>query len=778
MRLIRLLAGFFSVVLFVITLPIVVIGAMFWLTLLPPGRDVHIQGLSAPVDITYDQDGIPRIRAATMQDAAAALGYVHARDRMFEMELMRRAASGRLSELAGISTLRIDETMRILGLRRRAEADYQLLPPETQGMLEAYARGVNAWIADRGRFAAPEFIPLGAPQAWQPVDSLLWGETMGLWLSENWRTELTRASLASKLAPDQINELWPTENTPGDFAAAAGLVLDAALARRVLEELPHFPGPFTLPETASNEWAVDGSHTASGKPLLADDPHLAFGFPSLWYLARIDTPDQTLAGAFAPGVPFLVLGHNRDIAWSFTTTGADVQDVFQETVLPDGTYQTPEGPMPFVVHREVIRVRGHPDVVFEARETRHGPVISDLDHPGRTATPGAPPGQVLAVEMANLAPGNTSAAGLLALNQAKSVEQAGLAAALISTPVQNMLVADHQTIGLFTTGRVPIRKSGDGSAPVPGADGAHDWIGYASGDQLPHIVSPPSGRLVNANERVAGPDFPVFMGKDWFGDWRARRINQMLDGNNHLTTADFALMEVDVTSTFAQQLLPTLLQVQAPPGLAAKAVALLKGWDARMVIDQPQPLIFNAWIQRFYQLLMQQAGIAGEWGGPWMEFTAWVLTPAGAHWCGGDCGPVLAKALQESTDALAARLGPNPAAWRWGDVHKAIFAHPILQAIPLLRRLGTISIAAPGDDSTVFRGGAPVGDLQSRHGPEFRGVYDLSNLDASLFMMVPGQSGNLLNRHARDFLLRWRDGATVTLGPTPDRIERRMRLVP
>ena len=721
MRFLRLFAAVLGVVLLLV---IVGGGAALWLTLAPERGEVRIAGLSAPIDITLDQDGIPRIRAANLQDAAAALGYLHARSRLFEMDLMRRAGSGRLSELAGSATLRLDREARILGERRRAEADLAALPADTRALLEAYARGVNAWIAARGRFAAPEFIALGAPEPWTPVDSLLWGEMMGMWLSENYETELARAALTGRLPPDRIRELWPPDSQAGRPDAARDGPAerrDAALAARVLAALPRFPEPFTQPHSASNEWAVDGSHTATGAPLLAGDPHLGLGFPSLWFLARIDTPSGVLAGATAPGVPFLVIGRNSHIAWTFTTTGADTQDVFEETVLPDGTYATPDGPAPFVAREEVIKVRGGPDVHFIARETRHGPVISDLDNPPRAEIRGVARPPVLAVQMMNLAPGNTAAAGLLALDRAASVAEAGRAAALITAPVQNLLVADRAGIGMFTTGRVPIRRAGDGSIPVPGAQGRYDWVGYAAGDQLPHLVAPASGRLVNANERVAPPDFPVFMGRDWPGDWRARRIRQMLQAGDHLSAADFALMQVDVKSAFAAQVLPMLDAIDLPDGPARKAASLLRGWDGTMAIDAPQPLIFNAWMQRFDLALLERAGIATIWRGPWMEFSAWALTPAGASWCGGDCRPILRDALADAVRTLSATLGPDPAAWRWGDVHQAVFAHPVLGRMPLIGRLTTARIPQPGDDSTVFVGGAPLGTLESAPWPRVPG---------------------------------------------------------
>lgn len=744
-----------------VALLVVLAGMALWYTI-PRGHNAaHLPTLSAPATVVFDQDAIPRIRAATERDAMVMLGYVHARERMFQMDLMRRAAGGRLSEIAGPVTLPIDRLMRTLGVERLARDDLSALPADVRDLLDAYAEGVNARLAARGRFAAPEFILLGRPRPWEPSDSLLWGKTMGLWLSMNWRTELSRLALEGRVPRAMIDELWPPKADGGrPEAAAPPDSRFAQAAAAILAAVPAFPAPFTLPPSASNEWAVDGRFTASGAPLLAGDPHLNFAFPGIWYLARIDLPDRSLAGATGPGVPGIVIGHNGRIGWTFTTTGADVQDVFIETLDGPDRYRAPGGSRPFAVRQERIVVRGKPDEVLTVRETRHGPVISDL----APAPAGMPPGAVLAVAMGNLQPGDIAAAGLTALNRATNVEEAGKAAALITSPVQNLLVADHERIGLFVTGRVPIRKAGDGSRPAPG-DGSHDWIGWAAGKDLPHHVAPASGRLVNANERIAPPDFPVFLGRDWFGDWRARRIREMLDVSASHDAEGFARMQADVRSSFARQVLPVLLAApMAEP--QARLRDMLRDWDGEAGIGIRQPLIFNAWMARFYVRVLAGHGIRPEEGGPHADFVAFVLSPAGAHWCGGDCGPALAAALADAGKDLADRFGQDPGAWKWGEAHTALFQHPFLRALPVLGTLSTISIPAPGDDSTVNRGGLNA-LFQDVHGAGFRGVYDLADLDRSLFMMAPGQSGNPLSRHARDFLTRWRDGATITIGREP-----------
>ena len=744
------------------------VGTLIWLSLPPPGMRVRLPGLAGPVAISLDADGVPRIVAGSDLDAAAALGFMHARDRMFQMDLMRRAASGRLSEIIGSATLRSDRTMRVVGLRMRAAADLPMLDADTRAMLDAYSSGVNAWIAERGRFAAPEFIPLGTPERWTAVDSLLWGKIMGLYLSGNWRSELARAALQGHLPAERLQALWPPQDdTP---LPDARLLPDLhGLNTRLATAIPDFPEPFTWPGSASNEWAVDGTQTTTGAPLLAGDPHLAFGLPCIWYLARIETPGGVLAGATAPGVPFLVIGHNGRIAWSFTTTGADTQDVFVESVMPDDRYQTPDGPQPFVQREERIRVRGAEDERLTVRETRHGPVLSDLDAPG---------GPVLAVAMANLAPGDSTAAGLLALNRAADVAEAGRASELMTAPVQNLLVADRTMIAQFTTGRVPVRRAGDGTLPVEGADGAHDWMDYASGSALPRIVVPSGGRLVNANERVTGPDFPVFMGADWFGDWRARRIRQMLAAADKHDAAGFAAMQVDAVSSFAVQILPKLLATLPLDAASEQALALLSRWDGGMGADLPQPLIFNAWIRQFETAMLRHAGVPAAAVGAQYDVVARALSPAGAGWCDADCGAMLAQSLQAALAGIVAAYGPEPKNWLWGSMHQAIFSHPLLGALPVLGRMTTSKIAQPGDDTTVYRGGMRGDGWASVHGAGFRGVYDLADLDRSLFALTPGQSGHPFRRMATSLMTRWRDGTSIVLGRNPTAVEDSIGLIP
>ncbi|MBL6080825.1 penicillin acylase family protein [Belnapia sp. T18] len=756
-------------------------GALWW-SLPPTEGDLRLAGLGGPVEVTLDTRGIPRIVAADEQDAAMALGWLHARDRMFQMELMRRGAAGRLAELLGSPALRLDRFTRTLGLARRAEADLAAQSPETRVVLEAYAAGVNAWIAARGRFAAPEFLALGAPEPWRPEHSLLWGKVMGLWLSGNWRSELERARLAGLLPPERLRELFPDEASAGrpDELRAA---LDPTWLSRLATVLPRFPEPGTLPSSASNAWTVAGRHSVSGAPLLASDPHLGFQAPILWYLARIDLADgQMLAGATSPGVPFLVIGRNARLAWGFTTTHSDTQDLFIERLAGPDAYETPAGPLPFSVIEERIAVRGAAPEILRVRETRHGPVISDLDETPRGD------GTVLALAAANLASGDTAATGLHALNRAGSVAEARGAAAVITSPSQNLMAADAGGgIGMLLTGRTPLRKAGDGTVPIPGWDGGHDWLGWAPFDTLPHVLDPPSGMLANANNRVAPPEHPVFLGAEWIADWRFRRIGMLLAARPQHDAAGFAGMQRDTVSPFALSLTGPESLLRSLPmadGAVGQAQALLLDWDGDVAASRPEPLIFNAWLKQVGRLALAAGGVPEGASGAPAAFLSFVLSPGGqgAAWCGGDCRVLAARALAVSVAELRTSLGENPTHWRWGTVHQAIFEHPLLRAIPGLGRLVRLEATSGGDEWTVSRGGLRGGRgieaWQHVHGAGLRLVADLADPDSTLAITATGQSGHPLSPNWSNLLPNWREGRMIALGKAASEAPLRLRLLP
>ena len=733
---------------------------------------VEIAGPTAPIDIVRDARGVPHIFAQGETDAWFALGYVHAQDRLWQMELMRRLGAGRLAEIVGERGLQSDRFMRVLGLNHAVEEQWGGLDAPTRAAFEAYAAGVNAWLDGRSGALPIEFLLLRhSPEPWRPTDSLLWAKLMGMRLSGNWRTELFRARLLRSLPPDRVAELWPPY--PGDAPVTVAAAPD--IGGLDLERLAAALPPETTPELSpggSNAWAVAGSGTAGGKPVLANDPHLGFSAPILWYLARVETPGFAVAGATVPGVPFVVLGHNRRLAWGLTTTEADLQDLFIErTATGDAAaYDTPEGPRPYVVREERIAIAGQPDEVLKVRRSRHGPVLSDVL--------GGPSSRAMALSATYLLPGDRTPQALRSLNLATTWP--GVVAAMrdFHAPQQNLMVAvDDGTIGFIAPGRVPIRRSGTGGSPSPGWTGEADWTGYVPFDDLPRAVDPPSGRLVNANNRIVPADYPYFISQDWAPPYRAQRIDALLDAGGSRDAAAAAGLQQDAVSPAVADLMPLLAAVEPGSAAAARALALLRAWDGDFDRDRPEPLIFTAWMRELTRRIF-----ADELGDDFPDFWSFrplllksVLGGGRDHWCDDvrtqrteACAGIAAAALSSVVAELAETFKRDMAEWRWGGEHPAIFDHPTLGGLPLVGGWANLLVEADGGDETVNRGGVRFDDsaapYASIHGAGFRGVYDLADLDAARLMIATGQSGNPLSRHYGDLLEDWRDGRALNLG--------------
>ena len=750
-------------------------GGYLWLrTSLPQtSGTLRLAGITAPVEILRDRHGIPHIRAETDRDAYFALGFVHAQDRLFQMEFMRRLGAGRLSELVGRPTLSLDRRMRVFGLHRLAQAAFEHLGPGPRSALEAYARGVNAYIETHPGVLAPEFIAIsGGPEPWRPADSLVWARIMGMRLSGNLWSEALRARLARRLQPGQIDDLWPdTSREVAPTLSGAELDKTRSLFAGLMRAWPDAMAPVT----ASNSWVVAGSQTETGRPILANDPHLGFRAPVLWYLARIETPTLSLAGATVPGVPLTILGHNGTIAWGLTTTDSDTQDLFVEKLDPSdaGRYLTPDGSRPFAVRTETIGVRGEEPVTVTVRASRHGPLISDLDPETRRL---AGTDHVVALAATALRPDDRTAEAIWHLNRAQSWDAFIEAMKHFHAPQQNVSYADIEgNIGFIAPGRVPIRRAGDGNAPAPGWTGSHDWVGLIPFEALPRSFNPASGRIVNANHRIVGPDYPYRLG---FGDtppYRARRIHAMLDLGRSATVEMAGRMQSDSLSLAARALVPLMAAIEPDGARGARALDLLRRWDGRMAADRPEPLIFTAWLKSFNRLLY-----ADEMGTLFPQ--AWRLRPVFVRnvlrgrgaWCDDiatarreSCAERLSDSLDMALAELSEAHGEDIEAWRWGDAHYAHFRHPVLGRIPILERIGDIRVAADGGAFTVNRAQNRISDRRapyaSVHGPGLRAVYDLSDLDRSLFVIATGQSGNPLSRNYRDLTPLWAEGRYVRI---------------
>jgi penicillin G amidase len=819
-------------------------GALGWYSqaVLPTTAGVvSLAGAQAEIQIERDVHGIPNIRASSLRDANFALGVVHAQDRLWQLETHRRIGAGRLAEIFGPSALEADRFLRALGVRRTAALQWQALPQASREALQAYADGVNAVIKTL-RARPPEFVILGLqPEPWDPIDSLAWATMMAWDLGGNWTTELLRLRLALKLPAEQavarINQLLPPY--PGeaplvttDYAALfRGLKLDAngvapATKTSLLSDWLHLLdiAPASGVEgVGSNNWVVAGSHSKTGKPLLANDPHLKLSTPALWYLARIEvaatgsSPTLKLAGATLPAVPGVVLGQNQHIAWGFTNTGPDVQDLYIEQIDPqDPTrYRTPEGWAKFESSTETIKVKGQADVVMQARSTRHGPVISDAGTTADVLGAPVPSGQVgsasgtssstvagtassttssanrafaLALRWTALDPQSDPVAPGALMQSATSVAQFFEATRGWVAPMQNMVVADREGhIGVISPGRVPLRKADNdlkGQVPAPGWDARYDWAGWVPADETPREVDPARGFIATANQRITPPNYPHYLTNDWALPYRQQRIEQLLQSKAQHSIEDLAALQADVKSLAAAKLLPSLRKAQSAHPLAAAAQAQLAQFDGTMAAEQAAPLIYWAWQRQLARgIFMDDAGTA-LWDRSlatrsFQDALEDVMQRADATWCDDTSTPAAETCDQQNNAAftralseLQAAQGADVAQWRWGRAHQARSEHRPFSRVPALARFFELRTPVGGDTQTVnvsrvgLKPDVTTGELYlDEHGPSLRALYDLGDPTQSRVMHSTGQSGIVFSPLYRSFVQPWAQVQYVPLWP-------------
>ena len=751
---------------FLTILALIFAGSFLWLrTSLPDlSGEIRLAGLEAEVRVIYDENSIPHIYAGSANDAYRTLGFVHARDRLFQMDIMRRIGAGRLSEVIGPATLVVDRTMRTMGIYRLAGETYRRLPEDVREHLESYAAGVNAFLDSSSGAPPPEFLLLRyEPEKWTPPDSLVWGRLMAQTLTGNWRTEALRAALSDHLPPERLKDLWP-EIQDGPAPTVPALQRAAAF-ESLLDSIPEILSQ----ESASNLWAVSGAHTVSGKPHLANDPHLGFRAPGLWYLVRLKAPGLDLTGATVAGVPFHVLGHNDRIAWALTSTGSDTQDLFVERVNGSGSYDTVAGPRPFLTRSETIQVRGEEPVEHRVRETVHGPVISDVDPRFSSVLT---EGEVIALASVGLRPDDLTPLALLRVGRANNWQEFRDALTQFHSPQQNFAYSDVDgNIGLISPGRVPIRPKGQGRFPVPGWSGEHDWTGFIPFDELPQVYNPPSGRIFNANHALVGPEYRWHLADNWEPPYRARRIESDLERKTRRTLETEAALQMDSLSLAAKSLLPVLLSHLSPDSEETlQAAGILSGWDFQMSRNTAAPLLFTAWLAE------ANRGLYGDEIGKHLgRFLR--LRPRLVHhilknrqeWCddvetdeGETCSQTITRALKRSIAWLRKDFGRDMEDWRWGEAHVALFSHPVLGRIPVLKRIGDIRVEADGGAFTVNRGQNRLRNVRepfaSVHGAGYRAIYDLADLSRSLFAVATGPSGNPLSSRYDNTTEDWRDG--------------------
>jgi penicillin amidase len=742
---------------------------------------VEAAGLGAPLQILRDRYAVPHILAGSFEDAAYGLGYAHAQDRLWQMELSRRFIQGRLSEMLGELAFEADVLLRTMGLYAAAQQALEHLSPDTRRVLESYSAGVNAYIGGhRGRWPI-EFVLAGVrPEPWTPTDSIAVLKGMAFELSGNAFGEAARARLLPVLGLRGLQDFF----APFGAAPLPRYLDDAFLTTRtgMARGVPN--------TTASDNWVVGGEHSVSGKPLLANDPHLGFTIPSFWYLAHLSFAGEDIVGGTLPGIPSIVIGRNRNVAWGVTNTGPDTQDLYLERLNTDNSrqYQTPAGMAEFTTRAEDIRVRFGGERRIVVRESRHGPIVSDAPSAFEDARPD---GYVLALAWTALDPDDTSMEALLALGRARNAIDIRSASRLFVTPMQNIVYADADGptghIGLMLPGRVPIRaESNDslGLVPAPGWDGRYDWRDPIPPDAMVSIVDPPTGRIATANNKTAPDDYPYVLTREWESNYRYDRIEQLLGGSAKHSIESFRAMQTDPVDLYALDMRTRLLAAGPFEGPAADAARLVADWNGAMLRDRPEPLIFSAWVRALSRRIYgDELGInfSNFWGYR-EQFIRRVLdnTEDAGRWCDDrstplleDCASRIRLALGDALNELAQAYGEDMSAWRWGDAHKAVHTHRPLGNFPVVAGYFNRETEMDGGAFTLLRAANAMAARRpytAVHGAGYRAIYDLGAPDRSLYMISVGQSGNLYSRHYDDLLGLWADAQYIAIPTAPDAV--------
>ncbi|WP_374662474.1 penicillin acylase family protein [Inhella sp.] len=760
-------------------------------------------GLKQEVRVQRDAHGVPTLKAKSITDLAFAVGFSHAQDRGWQLEVQRRIGQGRLAEAFGATALETDRFLRALGVHRVAQAQWAWQEkhgdPEARAALQAYAAGVNAGWRSQAR--PPEMVVLGLSfEEFTPVDSLAWALMMAWDLGTNWNTELLRLRLALQLPGGErlqrIQDLLPpypgdrypeTDDYPALYAelglgaqAQTQLAQVAAATQRFAESGVEGAG--------SNNWAVAGSRSSTGQPLLANDPHLKLQSPTLWYLARLQAPGLKVAGAMLPGLPFITLGQNEHIAWAFTNTGPDTQDLYLEELRQGagGPWEarTPDGWAPLSTREEVIRIRGGGEERMQVRASRHGPLISDAG-PGRELLEGRDGRRfALALRWAALDVEQDPTATSLRVNRASSVDAFFEAMRGWHSPQQNMLVAERGAegkpqgeIAYLAPARVPTRSSENrlhGLAPAPGWDARYDWGPYLPFEALPRQRQPTRGWLATANQKIHGADYPHHLSHEWALPHRQQRIEQWLQDRPQHDLDSLAALHADQKSLSVPKLLPLLQKAARAHG--QQAFDVLRGFSGDMQADSPAPAIYWAWVRQLTLAVLEDdlgEPLAKQTLGAGRSFQSALevlLKNEQQPWCDDrrtpaveTCSQQAQLALQRAMDELSQRLGPDPQRWRWGELHQAKGEHRPFSRVPLLRPFFEVKGPVGGDTYTVnvarVRLSADwAGDFYTDdHGPAYRALYDLANPQQSRAIISTGQSGLPWSRHYRDQLQPWLD---------------------
>ncbi|MDQ2088571.1 penicillin acylase family protein [Marimonas arenosa] len=785
---------------------LLVLGGVYFLasrSLPDYDKTLAVRGLSASVEIIRDNANVPHIFGETDEDVFFGLGYVHAQDRLWQMIVQRRTAQGRLSEVFGTATLPVDRLMRRFDIYRLAQQSVAAQDAGTRAALEAYAAGVNARLDEINRGAlgrgAPEMFLFNAPVSpWRPADSIATGKLMALQNMHHLQREILRARAQLALRdPARVADILPDAQGNGIAALPdyAALVPELPGSRQLTGDDPpqtrHPLSPFRARQfaNASNAWAAAPERSASGGTLLANDPHLGFSAPAIWYLARIELGSGGVIGGTVPGMPAVMTGRSKKLGWGLTSSYLDDIDLYMEELNPENPeeYRTPDGFKLFETRKTIIEIKDAPPVTLTLRWTENGPVLPPSHENVGTITP---PGHVAAVRWTALTGMDTSLSAAIALMQADTITHAIAAAEPFVAPSQNLILADRINIAMKTIGAMPRRDAAhesQGRLPTLGWKSENRWQGlspYAAG---PEFLAPPGGIVGNTNNKTVERPFPAHVSFDWGDSQRVMRWQELMQRRQVHTRDSFIEAQLDIVSWSARVLLSLIgadlwfTGTPAPDGsperLRQRALELLVNWNGEMYEHLPEPLIYAAWMRALQRRLVQDelGPLTEEFATVDPLFLERVFRDidGASAWCDvlqstrvETCPETAQMALDEALVWLSERYGTALESLRWGDAHQVAHDHAALGAVPLLRYFVNIRQSTSGGDHTLNRGvasGVEPDPFQNVHGAGYRGVYDFADPDSSVFVISTGQSGHPLSRHYDDMATLWRRGEYVPM---------------
>lgn len=735
-------------------------GGVFYFTnkinkSLPQTEGVIELPLKEEVTVTRDESGVPHIQAETLQDLYTAQGYIQAQDRLFQMELARRQASGTLSEVIGEASVNNDKYFRTLGLRRAAEKSYEIYDQETIDVLQWFSDGVNAYMneAIETNSLPIEFTLIGAnPEPWTPIDSLTIGKFMAFDLGGHWERQAFNYYLLNQFSGEKAYELFPFY--PKDRKTIIEDEIDIASSFKEAV----IPEPFN----GSNNWVVSGDKTASGKPLLADDPHLGLSTPSIWYQMHLEAEEINVSGVIFSGVPGIILGHNEHIAWGVTNTGPDVQQLYIEKRDPnDDNAFLFEGEWEIAnVHQEPIKVKGQKTIDYEVVETRHGPIVSEFAEESGKDT-------VLSLRWTAL-DATRELHAILQLNQAKDWEEFEKALEDFHAPAQNFVFASTDgTIAYKANGKIPIYKEGENALlPLPGWEEQHEWKEFIPFDELPKLINPEKGYIATANNKVAGDSYPYHISNVWAQPYRYERIVEVLQPNDQLTVQDMKNLQMDIVNLRAREFVPLFIEILKEESLTEQeqhVLRLLETWNFSDDANLPQPLIFDRWISEIELILYEEIDeeVMGLFSGKGQTTDELLRLGNKSIWMDDNGGmvKVLHTSLTSTIKHLEHDYGKNPADWKWGDYHQVEFRHPIASANKWLGYLFHKEKPLPvGGSAVTPLAASHNGFGLVNHGASWRFVIDLSEISKGYHTVGPGQSGHLKSPWYSDQTTNWVEG--------------------